>query len=58
MVSTLLEHPSLQGLRRTMLATADAHDLYRSYGFQDLPNPARFLAVHQTPATLYGDGQA
>ncbi|MEU0096750.1 GNAT family N-acetyltransferase [Kribbella sp. NPDC006257] len=54
-VSTLLEHPSLQGLRRTMLATADAHDLYRSYGFQDLPNPARFLAVHQTPTTLYGD---
>ena len=53
-VSTLLEHPELQGLRRTMLATADAHGLYRSYGFDDLPDPSRFLAVQQDAASLYG----
>jgi GNAT superfamily N-acetyltransferase len=53
-VSTLLNHPELQGLRRTMLATADAHDLYRSYGFEDLPDPTRFLAVSQDPTVLYG----
>jgi GNAT superfamily N-acetyltransferase len=65
-VSTLLDHPELQGLRRTMLATADAHSLYRSYGFEDLPNPGRFLVVQQPAAVLYaaangeavGDDQA
>jgi GNAT superfamily N-acetyltransferase len=53
-VSTLLAHPDLQGLRRLMLATADAHDLYRSYGFADLPDPSRMLVLQQDPATLYG----
>ncbi|MDX6282974.1 MAG: hypothetical protein QOH03_4045 [Kribbellaceae bacterium] len=53
-VSTLLEHPALRGLRRLMLATADAHELYRSYGFGDLPDPSRMLVVQQDAATLYG----
>jgi GNAT superfamily N-acetyltransferase len=53
-VSTLLDHPELQGLRRTMLATADAHELYRSYGFDELKNPDRFMAVNADPAELYG----
>jgi hypothetical protein len=57
-VSTLLEHPDLQGLRRVMLATADAHDLYRSYGFDDLADPSRMLVIQQNPATLYGGQQA
>jgi GNAT superfamily N-acetyltransferase len=52
-VSTLLDHPELRGLRRLMLATADAHELYRSYGFDDLPDPSRFLAVQRDPAALY-----
>ena len=52
-VSTLLDHPDLQGLRRTLLATADAHNLYRSYGFEDLADPTRFLAVTRDPTTLY-----
>ncbi|TDU90978.1 acetyltransferase (GNAT) family protein [Kribbella voronezhensis] len=53
-VETLLDHPELQGLRRTMLATADAHELYRSYGFKDLADPSRFLVIQQSPASLYG----
>jgi GNAT superfamily N-acetyltransferase len=53
-VSTLLEHPELQSMRRTMLATADAHGLYRSYGFEDLPDPSVFLGVARSPAELYG----
>jgi GNAT superfamily N-acetyltransferase len=52
-VSTLLDHPELQGLRRTMLATADAHELYRSYGFADLPDPSWFLAVSKDATVLY-----
>jgi GNAT superfamily N-acetyltransferase len=54
-VSTLLEHPDLRGLRRVMLATADAHELYRSYGFEDLADPSRILVVRRDPATLYGE---
>ncbi|MEV8374570.1 GNAT family N-acetyltransferase [Kribbella sp. NPDC056861] len=53
-VSTLLEHPELQGLRRLMLATADAHDLYRSYGFDDPADPSSLLVVQRDAASLYG----
>lgn len=36
LVETVLAHPELQGLRRWLLATRDAHTLYRRYGFKDL----------------------
>lgn len=39
LVQTLLEHPNLAGLRPLMLATADAHELYRSFGFESLEDP-------------------
>ena len=42
-VSALLEHPDVAGLRWTMLATADAHGLYRSLGFGGLDTPERFM---------------
>ena len=28
-----MAHPALQGLRRWMLSTRDAHDIYREFGF-------------------------
>ena len=34
LVETALGHPELQGLRRWVLATRDAHGLYRKYGFK------------------------
>jgi GNAT superfamily N-acetyltransferase len=51
-VSTLLEHPDLKGLRQILLATADAHELYRSYGFSETP-PGRMMAIRKEPAELY-----
>ena len=33
LLAAVVEHPSLQKLRRFTLATADAHDLYRQFGF-------------------------
>ncbi|WP_374165180.1 GNAT family N-acetyltransferase [Arcticibacter sp. MXS-1] len=45
MVSAILEHPSLQGLRRWMLGTADAHGLYEQFGFKPLARPERFLEI-------------
>jgi GNAT superfamily N-acetyltransferase len=53
-VSTLLDHPELQGVRRFMLATADAHELYRSYGFSELADPSRTMAIRREAADLYG----
>jgi GNAT superfamily N-acetyltransferase len=44
LVATVLEHPDLQGLRRWMLGTADAHDLYRRFGFDGLKDVQRFMA--------------
>jgi GNAT superfamily N-acetyltransferase len=57
-VEALLAHPELQGLRRVMLATADAHELYRSYGFTDLADPSRFLVRQVAAGELYGDHHA
>jgi len=36
-------HPDLQGLRRFILATADAHGLYAQFGFAPLTRPERFM---------------
>lgn len=33
LVACMLSHPDLQGLRRWMLATGDAHTLYQQFGF-------------------------
>ncbi|MCF8173895.1 MAG: GNAT family N-acetyltransferase [Burkholderiaceae bacterium] len=46
LVSCLLAHPELQGLRRLLLVTADAHELYRQQGFKDLQAPQRFMEIH------------
>src|ERR1035438_8110973 len=38
-------HEDLQGLRRLLLLTSDAHSLYRQFGFKELGNPSRFMEV-------------
>jgi len=44
LVATIVAHPELRGLRRFILATRDAHDLYRNYGgFESLANPERWM---------------
>lgn len=43
LLETVHSHPDLQGLRRWMLATRDAHDLYSQYGWQLLPNPENWM---------------
>ena len=45
LVAYFLAHPDLQGLRRRHLATADAHSLYRGYGFGDLTGVDRFMEI-------------
>ena len=36
MMRAAVAHPALSGARRVMLATRDAHGLYRQYGFVDV----------------------
>ncbi len=46
LMSCIVAHPELQGLRRWMLATRDAHGLYAQYGFRELEKPERFMELH------------
>ncbi len=43
----VVAHPDLQGLRRMMLATRDAHGLYAQYGFKPLAAPDRMMELHK-----------
>ena len=43
LMEIILSHPDLRGLRRWMLATADAHGLYRRHGFSQLASPEIFM---------------
>ena len=45
LVRSVKGHPALQGLRRTLLGTRDAHGLYERYGFTPLADPTRFMEV-------------
>jgi len=43
LMETILAHPELQRLRRFMLATWDAHGLYRQFGFAEPARPDRLM---------------
>jgi GNAT superfamily N-acetyltransferase len=43
LIEVITNHPELQGLRRWILATRDAHDLYRRVGFSELATPQRWM---------------
>lgn len=43
LMEVIMEHPDLQLLRRWMLATRDAHGLYRQFGFKELLSPDRWM---------------
>lgn len=45
LLTVMMEHPDLQGLRRWLLGTKDAHELYRQFGFTELRWPDRFMEV-------------
>ncbi len=52
MMAAILAHPELQGLRRFLLATSDAHGLYAKYDFQPLTRPERFMERYRPDAHL------
>jgi GNAT superfamily N-acetyltransferase len=46
LIERIVRHPDLQGLRRMLLATLDAHSLYEKFGFKPLAAPERMMEVH------------
>jgi GNAT superfamily N-acetyltransferase len=46
MLRAVLAHRQLQGLRRWMLATLDAHGLYKKFGFTALSHAERYMTIH------------
>jgi GNAT superfamily N-acetyltransferase len=47
MMRAVVAHPELQGLRRMLLATRDAHGLYAKFGFTPLAAPSRMMEIHR-----------
>jgi len=44
LMAAIMDHPEFQGIRM-VLATRDAHELYRKYGFQELGFPQNWMAI-------------
>ena len=52
LVAVIQAHPDLQGLRRFLLATKDAHGLYAQFGFRPLAAPDRMMEIRRSPPWL------
>ena len=46
LMEVIVGHPQLQGLRRWVLLTRDAHELYRKVGFTELSHPERYMEMY------------
>jgi GNAT superfamily N-acetyltransferase len=46
LMQSILAHPELQRLRRWVLATRDAHELYSRFGFKPLQSPDRWMEIY------------
>ena len=46
LMEIIMSHPELQGLRRWILATKDAHGLYKQFGWKSIANPERWMEKH------------
>jgi GNAT superfamily N-acetyltransferase len=47
LMQCVVQHPALQGLRRWILTTRDAHGLYSQVGFAPVKCPERFMEIHR-----------
>ena len=46
LMECITQHPALQGLRRWILTTRDAHELYSQVGFTPVKFPERYMERH------------
>jgi GNAT superfamily N-acetyltransferase len=47
LMESVASHPDLQGLRRFVLVTRDAHGLYDQFGFRPLSRPEGYMELHR-----------
>jgi len=47
LLEAALADPRFAGMKRWFLGTADAHELYRRYGFSEIVNPGRLMAIEE-----------
>lgn len=47
LIECVVSHPELQGLRRWILGTKDAHGLYSKFGFTPLKRPEVFMERYE-----------
>ena len=52
------EHPAVAGIKRLLLVTADAHELYRPLGFTELPRPEGWMELRPVPGGPAGGTEA
>lgn len=50
LMEAVMSHPELTGVRRWMLATRDAHGLYRQFGFKEPLRPERYMEIVELDA--------
>ena len=53
LTATVLDHPDVRGLRKIVLATADAHGLYERFGFRPADSE-RMMEISLAPEEAYG----
>ena len=63
LMECVLGHPDLQGLRRWLLTTQDAHGFYEHLGWHRCPFPERFMTIdhddlYRSPARLGTEADA
>ena len=49
------EHPAVAGIKRLLLITADAHELYRPLGFAELTRPEGWMELRPVPGASEPD---
>ncbi|MFC6103328.1 GNAT family N-acetyltransferase [Olivibacter domesticus] len=58
LIKEITAHPPLQGLRRWILLTADAHGLYKKYGWESILQPEKWMEkVRVNPYNTASDNQ-
>lgn len=58
LVAAACEHPAVAGIKRLLLITSDAHELYRPLGFAELPQPERWMELRPVPGGAAGGAGA
>ena len=48
LMKAIMDHIKLQGLRRWILLTGDAHGLYKKFGWKELADSTKWLELHDS----------